>query len=73
MPGRGGLESVGLQAGQPQTGSVPGQVKTPAVRERFAVQILARNRVELSDWSRDPRILSSDWWNLTMLVPRSVP
>ena len=38
---RGRLESVSLQAGQPQAGSEPGQVNPPAVRERFTVQLLA--------------------------------
>ena len=30
-------------------------------------------RMEHSHWSRSVQILCSDWWNLTMLVPRSMP
>ena len=29
------------------------------------------SRVEHSHWSRSLQILCSDWWNLTMLAPRS--
>ena len=32
-----------------------------------------RVRVEHSHWSRYVEILCSDWWNLTMLAPRSMP
>ena len=30
-------------------------------------------RVLHSHWSRSIEILCSDWWNLTMLAPRSMP
>ena len=41
---RGRLESVSLQAGQPQAASEPGQVNPPAVRKRFTEQVLARQK-----------------------------
>ena len=44
------------------------QVET-SVMETTADQV----RVETSHWSRSLHILSSHWWSLTMLVPRSMP
>ena len=32
----------------------------------------SKGRVEHSHWSRSIQILCSDWWNLTMLAPRSM-
>ena len=40
VPSTGRLESVSLHHGEPQAGTEPGQVQTPAVREGLTVQIL---------------------------------
>ena len=36
------VEKTGLEAGQPEAGSEPGQVNTPAVRKRLTEQVLTR-------------------------------